>query len=90
MVVVGFSFFLIPKIDGETCTTKWVLFKSIWWCLLLTLCTLLSGTSPQRFLLYFYPENPFLIHEHLLGIAGATPTLADAGFVTNGINQFLS
>ena len=39
----GLVNFLIPKIDGEMCTTKWV-FLSVLWILLVTICTVLFGT----------------------------------------------
>ena len=42
--VVGWLFFN-HNIDEETCTSKWVVFPYVLWCLRLPLCTVLSGTS---------------------------------------------
>ena len=42
----GLSFFN-PKIYWETCTTNWVFLSSVLWSLLLTMFTVLSGTSQQ-------------------------------------------
>ena len=40
--------FFIYNIDGEMCTTKWVLFSYALWRLLVPLCTVSSGTIQMR------------------------------------------
>ena len=49
--VVGLFNLNFPNIDGETCTSKWVFFKSVFWCLLVT--RLVDSPSDRCMLGYY-------------------------------------